>query len=651
MPPFKAGVARPPAASNGKAAAPRAKTATTPTRTVTREQPSNGSSVRPHASASASTKQPPARAQQPKVAAKGKAQPTSAPAVKGGKKRSREADSDEDGEDEHETDLLEDDGSFDDEDDEDDDDFAAMLRAEDSDDDGEDEDRKEADEDDEGADVEIKDFFSSRRKGWSDDEEDGDNNEESERKSAPSSTTRKQKEGKKGEPETKSNTAAVDTVRTDTTKPSAAAPPATTDDLSVSSPSSASVPADATFASLGVIAPLVEACTSLGWHKPTHIQSASLPHSLTGRDVIGLAETGSGKTAAFALPILQSLLTTPQPFHSLILAPTRELAFQIAQQTEALGASIGVRVVVLVGGVDMVQQSIGLAKKPHVICATPGRIVDHLENTKGFNMKNLKFLVLDEADRLLNMDFEKEIDTVLSVIPKTRQTFLFSATMTSKVAKLQRASLTDPIRCEVSKKYQVAEGLKQCYIFLPAFYKDLYLAWLCHEYHGQTMIIFTSTCEHTQHTTLVLRHLGFSAIPLHGKMPQVKRLGALNSFRSGSSAILVATDVASRGLDIPAVDCVINYDIPQHSKDYIHRVGRTARAGRTGKAITLVSQYDVELFQRIEGLLGYKLGVVEGLEVDSVMLMKERVGEAARIAKMEMRDQEERRRDKRGRWS
>jgi ATP-dependent RNA helicase DDX47/RRP3 len=181
---------------------------------------------------------------------------------------------------------------------------------------------------------------------------------------------------------------------------------------------------------------------------------------------------------------------------------------------------------------------------------------------------------MDEADRLLNMDFEKEIDKILQVIPRERSTYLFSATMTSKVAKLQRASLHNPVKVEVSHKYQTVAGLKQTYLFLPAKYKDIYLTYLLNELSGNTCIIFTGTCEHTQRVSIMLRHLGFSAVCLHGKMTQTKRLGALNLFKAGKRNILIATDVASRGLDIPSVDIVMNFDVPTHSKDYIHRVGR-----------------------------------------------------------------------------
>lgn len=226
-----------------------------------------------------------------------------------------------------------------------------------------------------------------------------------------------------------------------------------------------------TFRSLGLIDPLLEALDQVGYKTPTEIQAESLPHALQGRDIIGVASTGSGKTAAFALPILQKLWEEPKGLFACVLAPTRELAFQISQQFESLGSAMGVRSVVIVGGVEFIPQSVALAKKPHIIVATPGRLQEHLEKTKGFSLRGLKYLVclyylfiatiqlmlrcqvLDEADRLLDMDFGIVIDNILKVIPKERTTYLFSATMTSKVAKLQRASLSNPVRVEVSTKW------------------------------------------------------------------------------------------------------------------------------------------------------------------------------------------------------
>ena len=394
------------------------------------------------------------------------------------------------------------------------------------------------------------------------------------------------------------------------------------------------------FESLGVDERLCEVCKSLNWNAPTKIQREAIPIALQGRDIIGLAETGSGKTAAFMLPILQSLLENPRRLFALILTPTRELAIQIHEQVTALGSGFQIKSAVLVGGMDMMTQAIALAKKPHIIIATPGRIVDHLEKTKGFNLQALKYLVLDEADRILNMDFEKEVDKILEQIPRDRRTYLFSATMTKKVVKLQRASLKDPVRIEVSAKFQTVEHLKQFYLFIPAKYKNVYLVHLLNELSGNSFIVFCNTCPGTQKMAITLRNLGFSAIPLNGKMTQTKRLASLNKFKSKTSSVLIATDVASRGLDIPHVDVVVNFDLPQHTKDYIHRVGRTARAGRYGKSITFVSQYDVEMYQKIEHLINQKLPLYDTVEQE-VMILLERVSEAERLARIELSEMED----------
>jgi len=258
-------------------------------------------------------------------------------------------------------------------------------------------------------------------------------------------------------------------------------------------------------------------------------------------------------------------------------------------------------------------------------------------NAQGFSLRTIKYLVLDEADKLLAMDFEVAIDRILKVCPKERNTYLFSATMTSKVAKLQRAALQNPVKVEVSSKYQTVSTLVQQYAFFPYKYKDCYLTYTMNEFNGNSAIIFTATCSTCQRLALLLRNLGFTAVPLHGQLSQPKRLSALNKFKAGESRILIATDVAARGLDIPLVDVVVNYDIPAHSKDYIHRVGRTARAGRSGRAVTFVTQYDVELFQRIEFLIGHKMDKYD-CEDEEVKVLLERVTEAQRIAALDMRD-------------
>ncbi|KAG7092369.1 ribosomal RNA processing protein [Marasmius oreades] len=403
------------------------------------------------------------------------------------------------------------------------------------------------------------------------------------------------------------------------------------------------------FRSLCLIDPLLEALDQLKFTTPTQIQVDAIPHALQGRDIIGVAATGSGKTAAFALPILQRLWDEPKGLFACVLAPTRELAYQISNQFEALGSAMGVRCAVIVGGMEMTAQAVALAKRPHIVVATPGRLNDHLENTKGFNLRTLKFLVLDEADRLLDMDFGPVIDKILKGIPKERSTYLYSATMTMKVAKLQRASLSNPVRVEVSTKYQTVSTLLQYYLLMPLKDKDAYLAYLANSLAQNSIIIFTRTVHDAARLSIILRTLGFPAVPLHGQLSQSQRLGALSKFKSGGRKVLVATDLASRGLDIPSVDVVINFDIPTHSKDYIHRVGRTARAGRAGKSITLVTQYDVELIQRIEKVIGKKMELWPS-DIEEVALLKERVAEAGRLATNELKERggNERQKRKRG---
>jgi len=392
------------------------------------------------------------------------------------------------------------------------------------------------------------------------------------------------------------------------------------------------------FKELGLCEELCAAVDELGYKHPTKIQRESLPYSLQGKDIIGLAETGSGKTASFALPVIQSLLANPQRNYALVLAPTRELSIGIAEQFEALGAKIGLKTCVLVGGLDITQQAMNLSRnRPHIIVGTPGRVADHLENTKGFNLKGIKYLILDEADKLLEMDFEKQINQIVGAAPRTRSTYLYSATMTNKVSKLQRASLKNPVKIEVSSKYQTVDKLEQNFLFVPALQKDCYLAYVLNEYAGNSIMVFAATCLGCQRMTLMLRNLGFKTVPLHGQMNQTKRLGALNKFKSGDKSILISTDVASRGLDIPSVNLVINYDIPGNAKNYIHRVGRTARGGRSGRSISIVTQYDVENFQRIEYLMGKKIDLYK-TEEESVLMFQERVEEAKKVADLQLKD-------------
>jgi ATP-dependent RNA helicase DDX47/RRP3 len=338
----------------------------------------------------------------------------------------------------------------------------------------------------------------------------------------------------------------------------------------------------------------------------------------------------------------------PQPLFGLVLAPTRELASQIRRHIESLGSIINVRCVELTGGIDMMPQSIALLKKPHIIVATPGRLCDHLENTKGFNLRNLKYLVFDEADKLLDLNFTDSINKILKVLPRERHTYLFSATISEKVGALQRASLRDPVRVSIESESKTVSGLVQEWILVPAAQKDIFLVYyLKDQFQGAKVIVFARTINKTQELAYLLRALGFSAIPIHGDLPQSARNLALGKFTSGERNILVATDVAARGLDIRAVDLVLNYDLPDNSETYVHRVGRTARAGNTGRAISMVTQYDAELWHHIERFLQRQLPQLRPPR-EEVMILADSVNEAQLDAKRKMREALEKGRRKGG---
>eukprot|EP00741_Cyanophora_paradoxa_P019107 tig00021122_g18449.t1 len=359
-----------------------------------------------------------------------------------------------------------------------------------------------------------------------------------------------------------------------------------------------------TFMELGLDGWLVETVRNMGIARPTPIQENCIPPILEGRDVLGAAQTGSGKTAAFALPILQKLSEEPFGIFALVLTPTRELAFQIAEQFRAFGASIGLRDVVIVGGMDMMQQAIALAKRPHVVIATPGRLLDHMRSSSTADWSRLRFLVCDEADRLLAGNVAEEVAEVLARLPASRQTLLFSATVSEALEELQQLSPRKPFSYSAPSAGSTVEGLREEYMFMPAKVKDVYLAHLLRRHADTTAIVFAPSCRACEYVALLLRELGTRCTALHSYASQPERLAALAKFKNGVVSVLVATDVASRGLDIPTVGLVVNYNVPAVAKEYVHRVGRTARAGRGGRAVTLVTQYDVALVQAIEAFTG-----------------------------------------------
>ncbi len=370
---------------------------------------------------------------------------------------------------------------------------------------------------------------------------------------------------------------------------------------------------------------MIKQLEGIGLKKPTAIQQNCIPPILEGKDCVGCAKTGSGKTLAFALPILHTLSDDPYGIFALVLTPTRELAFQIADQFRMIGKPIGLKDVVVVGGRDMVMQGKDLASMPHVVIATPGRLADHLVSCDTFTLKKIKYLVLDEADRLLEGGFDSQLETIFKKLPKKKQTLLFSATITDSMAELsQKIQLHENVFKweQENENTKTVENLKQSYVLTPIGSRDAYLVHILKVFTEKQpsglVIVFTKTCKSAQLLGMTLNQLGFSTEALHSDRLQKERMTALSSFRSSQVKILVATDVASRGLDIPEVQLVINYNVPSVTKDYIHRVGRTARAGKGGQAITLVTPTDVNLVKAIEEMTNTEMTECEDIRDNEV---------------------------------
>ncbi|KAD4386306.1 hypothetical protein E3N88_26475 [Mikania micrantha] len=398
-----------------------------------------------------------------------------------------------------------------------------------------------------------------------------------------------------------------------------------------------------TFADLGLSDWALQTCKELGMKKPTPVQQHCIPHILAGEDVLGLAQTGSGKTAAFALPVLHRLAEDPYGVFCLVITPTRELAYQLAEQFRALGSCMNLRCAVIVGGMDMINQAQILMQRPHVVIATPGRIkvlIDQNPDVPAV-FSNTKFLVLDEADRVLDVGFEEELRVVFNCLPKNRQTLLFSATMTDNLQSLLEVSANKAYFYAAYDGFETVETLKQQYIFIPKTVKDVYLIHILSRMEDmgiRSAIIFVSKCSRTCHLLgLLMEELDHDVAELHSHKSQSLRLSALHKFKSGKVSILLATDVASRGLDIPTVDLVVNYDIPRYPRDYVHRVGRTARAGRGGLAVSLITQNEVELIHDIEKEIGKKLEEFECKEKE-VLENITKVFNARRVANMKFSD-------------
>jgi ATP-dependent RNA helicase RhlE len=366
----------------------------------------------------------------------------------------------------------------------------------------------------------------------------------------------------------------------------------------------------ATFQSLNLAAPLMQALDKLGYQQPTPVQLQAIPQVLAGHDLMAGAQTGTGKTAAFSLPILQLLLphantsASParHPIRALVLAPTRELAIQVEESIRQYAEFTGLRSTVVFGGVDIKTQTPTLMRGVEVLVATPGRLLDHVEQ-RTLQLNQVQLLVLDEADRMLDMGFMPDLKRILQLLPKQRQNLMFSATFSDEIKKLSEAFLRDPKLIEVARSNATSDNVSQHVYMVATEQKQTQLLDLLREHQDKQAIVFTKTKISASRLSRFLEREGLAADAIHGDKSQQERMQALDKFKRGEMTVLVATDVAARGLDIDQLPLVINFEIPTSPEDYVHRIGRTGRAGASGIALSLVAPEEEKYLKEIQALI------------------------------------------------
>ena len=444
-------------------------------------------------------------------------------------------------------------------------------------------------------------------------------------------------------------------------------PAATADDLSTTAVATPAAPASTvpaspaasahpggTFDQFSLAEPLLRAVTELGYREPTPIQVQAIPMVLQGRDVMGAAQTGTGKTAGFSLPILQKLMAhantsaspARHPIRSLIIAPTRELADQIYVNVAAYAKYTNLKSACVFGGIDIKPQILAMRQGCEVLIATPGRLLDHVEQ-KTVNLSQVEIFVMDEADRMLDMGFLPDIQRIINLLPKGRQNLMFSATFSNEIRRLAETFLTNPISIEVARRNAAADNVEQrVYKVANTEAKRAAVSQLIRERKLSQVLVFTNTKIGAGRLARQLERDGLNAAAIHGDKTQQDRLATLEAFKKGETAVLVATDVAARGLDIIELPAVINYDLPYAAEDYIHRIGRTGRAGASGLALSLMTGEEERLHVEIEKLLKRKLPQ-ESLDVED----PGRMARAVRAERRAGEDAAPRERRPRARWS
>ena len=367
----------------------------------------------------------------------------------------------------------------------------------------------------------------------------------------------------------------------------------------VPAPGGSALGGGASFDNLGIAPKLLDILKSNKFTTPTPIQRQCIPHGLTGKDIVGIAQTGTGKTLAFGIPLLQRL--AEHKGQALVMVPTRELAMQVDEMLRKIGRTLGLRTAVLIGGVSQERQIKSLRNNPHIVIATPGRLIDHLQQ-KNYSLDRLRAIVLDEADRMFDIGFLPSIKRVLEAAPKERQTLLFSATMPSAIASIAARHMKMPLRIEVAPSGTTIESVEQEIFILQKAQKLQLLEKILTENSG-TVLLFSRTKYGAKKIAKVVKAMGIPAAEIHSNRSQAQRTEALNGFKYGKYRVLVATDIAARGIDVEDIALVVNYDLPENAEDYVHRIGRTARAGADGKAISFATPDQRGDIKQIERLI------------------------------------------------
>ncbi len=373
------------------------------------------------------------------------------------------------------------------------------------------------------------------------------------------------------------------------------------------------------FAALGIAESILKILDQLKLTQPTPIQEQAIPAGIAGDDVVGIAQTGTGKTYAFGIPMIQRLAQFPGK-KGLIVLPTRELALQVNESLMKIGRGFGLKTAVLIGGASMKLQLQDLHRNPHIVIGTPGRINDHLEQ-KTMHLQQVSMLVLDEADHMFDMGFAPQIKKIIQFVPQNRQTMLFSATMPPEILKLAAQYMRSPVHVEVAVQGTVAERVDHSLYFIRREERIRLLDKLLKDHQG-SVLIFLRTKHNAKKVCKDIIHMGFSAAEIHSNRSLGQRKEALEGFKTGRYRVLVATDIAARGIDVKGIELVINYDLPENPSDYVHRIGRTARAGATGKAISFVMPDQRSKVREIERLIKTPIDAMPEVE-----LPKSRVAE------------------------